>query len=125
MEPNDGMSIQSEPAREIIRATPELTLATAGRLRTALLDALRPGAQVSLDCSEVSRADLAGLQLLCSAHRAYRGREARFDLRQPSEKLLETARAAGYASVQSICPERRGGPCLWNVEVNNGNDFNG
>jgi len=115
MESNQGMPVEADQALEVIQAGADLTLAAAGRLQGVFLDALGTGAHVVLDCSGVARADLAGLQLLCSAHRTYRSRQARFELREPSEKLLETVRAAGYPASHSICPERRGGPCLWNV----------
>ena len=113
---NDGNSREAkelEAGDRAPRVEGELRIPEAGRLRDALLAALEPGGATVLDVSGVSDADLGGLQLLCSAHRTYRRRGARFELRGISEPLRLAARAAGFETRSMVCPHRVGDDCLW------------
>ena len=96
-----------------IHADGELSIMTAGDLRTALIEALQPGVSTVLEASGISAVDLAGLQLVCSAHRTYRTNEASFRFGGASETLRATAAAAGFESRHSSCPYRAGSDCLW------------
>lgn len=93
----------------------ELTLVTAAKLQTLLLEGLQPGAKTVLDGGRISVVDLCGLQLICSAHRSYMLKGASFELRNISLALQETARIAGYQACTSVCPFRRDGNCVWNA----------
>ena len=115
MEPNSEIQIQTEDADDyrLIRVEGDLSLATAGDLRTTLLNCFRPGARAVLDGNGIRSIDLCGLQLLCSAHRTYLLNGAAFELKAISQTVQEAAQAAGYAPSNSVCPYRRDGNCLW------------
>jgi anti-anti-sigma regulatory factor len=53
-----------------LRMPAEVTIATAAGLKTTLLDALASGLRCRLDLSAVEEFDLAGLELLLSAHKS-------------------------------------------------------
>lgn len=115
METNECMHIESEEQEgaRVVHVAGGLTLETAGRLQAVLVDALRPGAMVRLEAGEISRVDLCGLQLICSAHRTFRIKGACFELGETSEALRDAASAAGYQAIRSVCPFRKDLPCLW------------
>ena len=112
-----GMDIQVQLEEtngdRIVSVEGELSLATAGQLRTVLLDRLQPGTKTILEASRITAVDLCGLQLICSAHRGAVLNGAGFELRGMPEQLRETARVAGYDACTSICPYRRDGNCMW------------
>jgi ABC-type transporter Mla MlaB component len=68
---------------------------------------------VVLDLAGATAIDLAGLQLLCSAHRTSRGGPRTFELRAVPERLRNTACAAGFDARTLVCPYRGDGACLW------------
>ena len=97
----------------VIQVDGGLSLTTAGALREALLEGLRPGARTVLQAAGVTSVDISGLQLLCSAHGTYISHGASFQVDRPSEVLWEGVRGAGYGDQKSVCPYRRDGSCLW------------
>jgi hypothetical protein len=70
-----GAKGRSAPAG--VKLGPALTLANAGEVADALRAALAGDGKVTLDATAVGEVDLAGLQLICAAHRtaARDGRE--------------------------------------------------
>ena len=54
----------------LLKLDETLTIPHVARQRMALLQALEESKQVELDTGAVSEVDVAGLQLLCSAHRS-------------------------------------------------------
>ncbi|HEY1338224.1 MAG TPA: STAS domain-containing protein [Bryobacteraceae bacterium] len=98
---------------QVVHIEGELTLATSAGLQRTLLDHLQPGKRTVLDASGIAAVDLAGLQLICSAHRTYVLREAEFVVSPMSEALKQAARASGFEASRSVCPYRCGGQCIW------------
>ena len=105
--------LEEEGGHRVVHLQGELCLPNTGRVQRALMEGLATGQETVLDGAGVTAIDLAGLQLLCSAHRTYRRHGANFDLRSVPQGLQETARAAGYRACESICPFREDGICLW------------
>ena len=96
-----------------VRVEGELSVAGASELKNVLLEALETGEPAVADLSAVSAIDLAGLQLLCSAHRTFRGRESSFEVSERSQAVRTTAASAGFQMSSSVCPYRRDSDCLW------------
>jgi anti-anti-sigma regulatory factor len=96
----------------VLKLSGDLTIQNAARLRMVLLDALKAG-ELRLDLSAVTRADVSGLQLLCSAHMTSCSSVSKFLLAGSlSEALGEAAARAGFARLDS-CPFTASSPCLW------------
>ena len=76
-----------------------LTLANAGEAKQALLKALQGNRSVTLDASALTEVDVAGLQLLCAAHRfaAANGKKVAW-ARGERPAVATTAAAAGFGS---------------------------
>ena len=115
MQSNGDLQIRVEAAADgrTVVLQGEVSMITGGMLRMALLDCLQAGASTKLDAAGITAIDLSGLQLLCSAHRTYVSRQAKFQFGGISETVRENARAAGYDTCRSVCPYRREGNCLW------------
>jgi len=111
----DGISIQFEQREgaQHMRVDGELSLASAGRMKSALLQLAASGGPAVINLAGITRIDLPGLQLLCSAHRTFCARNANFELSESSEEVRRTASDAGYLMRSSVCPYRRGDNCLW------------
>lgn len=114
MEDGDQFRIQVMETGEgrVLRVEGPLTLSTAGRLRDALLEAWQAGKKTIFDAAGITDIDLAGLQLLCSAHRTYQRTGTGFELAAVSPQVVETARAAGFDNRTSACASRDGN-CIW------------
>lgn len=92
-----------------------LELRTADEAKKALQDALAsPARRVDVDLQGVTEADLAGLQLICSAHKAALSVQKELAIRW-SERLRRLAEAAGFLRHHG-CVER----CLWAEGGSNG-----
>lgn len=114
---DDKLEIQihaeADAAERNVHIEGELSLLTAGRLRTILLDSLQPGARTVLHADGVSAVDLSGLQLLCSAHRTYLASGAFLALDGTPATMRDAAAHAGFDARHSVCPYRCGPDCLW------------
>jgi len=109
-----GMDLATDGVERVVVLEGELRLAQAANVRRELLDALRPGQTTVADLSGVTEVDLAGLQLICSAHRTYRNRQACFRVRGMPDAMRRTAEAAGFDAHHSVCPYRAGDAgCIW------------
>ena len=86
----------------------ELTVQEAGRVRIELLDSLARADRVEIDLSSVTAADIAGLQLLCAAHKtaAARGKTVLL-LRMPAS-VEEAVAVAGFGRHEGCMAD-----CLW------------
>jgi hypothetical protein len=88
----------------------DLCITTAAAQRAALLDALGEREPIELDASAVTAVDLAGLQLLCAAHRSAAAAEKPLDF-APDGRSAELDRAAaslGFHHHAGCLPG-----CLW------------
>jgi anti-anti-sigma factor len=107
------MNMLREENRLLISLAGELTVSNAATLRTGILEALGQGEQVELDLEGVSEVDLAGLQLLCSAHRSALAQGKTLTLINAQIPALEKARqAAGFVFHRS-CKFNPAGECFW------------
>jgi anti-anti-sigma regulatory factor len=79
---------------------PELTLANAASVKSAMLEALESGEPLELDASEVTDVDVAGLQLLCALHleAAARKVDLAFGAAGCGPPITDAAKAAGLTS---------------------------
>ena len=118
MEPETELRLQVEEGQNVrtIRPEGELSITTAGALKAALIDGLRGEGRTRLDASHITGVDLAGLQLVCSAHRTYRARNAIFEFAAISDVVRAAALTAGFEATHSSCPYRRPDECLWRQE---------
>ena len=91
----------------------ELTVSTAASLRSAILEGLEAGREIVLDARGLATVDLAGLQLVCSAHRACASRNVGFELEAASDAFWATAQVAGFKTGRPGCPGLQRPPCLW------------
>jgi len=112
MHDNADLRIRTEPDGQgrIVHLEGELSLLNAGALRTVLLEGMQPGAKTVLYGAGIASIDLSGLQLMCSAHRAYAACGAVLAFGEVSGALRESARSAGYRAGESACGC---GGCLW------------
>lgn len=91
----------------------DLTIENADELRSALIKALLNADRVLLDCGASSKADLAGLQLLCSAHRTALRLKKQFQFKSPCREAVKTAaEKTGYLRTRGCSLDTQGN-CLW------------
>jgi anti-anti-sigma factor len=92
----------------------ELTIQRANELKSLLLAKLPAGNLIDLDLKRVSAIDIAGIQLLCSAHRTVKNAGGNIRIAvQPSESIVNSMRKAGFARRYSCNPNCKEA-CLWN-----------
>ena len=89
------------------------TLPYAAALKEALVAALEAGNNISVDAQEVDEFDLAGLQLLGTAHHSAVAQGKTLQLQNGQPAFYEAVRAAGFDRKKScsVCPHDA--PCLW------------
>jgi anti-anti-sigma regulatory factor len=70
-------SEQRAAGAAVVKLGASLTLGNAGEIKETLAAAVAGGGKITLDAGAVEEIDLAGLQLICAAHRAatHDGRE--------------------------------------------------
>lgn len=89
-----------------------MTISQVCMLGKALLQGLDKADQVVLDLGAVHDVDIAGLQLLCAAHRHAVAHGKELHLAGIGEQLRELARAAGFVRGE-LCSIGRDVPCFW------------
>jgi anti-anti-sigma regulatory factor len=89
-----------------------LTIAQVCRLRESLLQGFAEADQVVLDIGAVDDVDLAGLQLLCAAHRFAGAHGKELQLAGGGDRILKLVRAAGFIR-GTLCNMGRDVPCFW------------
>ncbi len=98
---------------QVVEIGPSLTIQQAEELRLQLIAAFAGGAEVRLNVADVAEADLAGLQLLCSAHRSSIQHNKSFGMASTcSEAILNVARDAGFLRHIGCAPDVNK-TCLW------------
>lgn len=112
-----GVSVVREQGVTVVGIRGAMTVERVGELRRALLEAFALGAAVRLSLSEVTRVDVSGLQLICSAHRSSLANGQEFVVTgcDPGEvgrvaKLCGMPRHLG-------CAQDRAGSCIWKKEI--------
>ena len=90
----------------------ELTVASAGAVRESLLQALAAADQVVVDVTAVAEADIAGLQLFCSACRQAAADGKALLLAGANLRIRGLAEAAGFVRT-TPCTIDRQVPCFW------------
>ena len=89
-----------------------VTVAQVGELKGVLIDAIGRAPLVEVDVSRVEQIDIAGLQLLCAAHRLADANGKRFSIIKTGEAVLHLVRSAGFAHAL-VCDQARHSACLW------------
>ncbi len=107
---------EDKMGKRIIRFTGNLTISRADEMKSILLESLEGVEHIEIDLSSVEEADLACLQLLCSAHRTSKHLGKAFGLcGGAAGSLKRTVRIAGYAR-SSGCVLDTDNQCIWNEE---------
>lgn len=84
------------PQQTVLQLAGDIGIRSAEAVRGRLLEALRPGGDVIVDCTGATDPDLTTLQLIAAARRAAEGAGHRLTLRPPvAGALLAVADAAG------------------------------
>ena len=96
-----------------IRITGEVTILTVDALQKKLLSAFEISKNVIIDISGVTELDLAGMQLLCSAHRSSYSHGMEFHVVGHNRLILEMAAASGHLRHKG-CEQDSKNTCLWN-----------
>lgn len=103
---------EQEDGTILLRLDGPMTVEHTGALRSLLLDALAAPA-VTVELGDDLTADVAGLQMLCSAHRTFTVRGKKFTLKQGTpDTFRNLVRDAGLLRHQG-CSLNPFGNCLW------------
>jgi len=91
----------------------EMTIQNAGEIRSALLEAFAGVEVLSLDMADVTEIDLAGLQLLCAAHRTSTTDKKSFSISgTENETVKSMIRDAGFDR-HTGCVHDVDKTCIW------------
>jgi anti-anti-sigma regulatory factor len=102
--------------KRIIRFTGDLTISQAEEMKSILLESFEGAEHIEIDLSSVEEADLACLQLLCSAHRTSKHLGKVFGLGDNiAGPFKQAVRRAGYAR-SSGCVLDTDNQCMWKEE---------
>ena len=89
-----------------------LTIVQVGRIRESLLQGFKDAEQLVLDLAAVAEVDLAGLQLLCSAHRFALLHDKELLVTGGNERIRSLVREAGFVR-GTLCTIGKDLPCFW------------
>lgn len=89
-----------------------LTIAQVCQLKAALLRGLEEAGQVVFDIGAVGDVDVAGLQLLCAAHRFAKQQGKELQLTGIGDRARELARTSGFAHGM-MCGGGGNETCFW------------
>ncbi len=99
-----------------LHLTGNLTISRADDMRSAISESLKDADYIEIDLSSVEEADLACLQLLCSAHRTSKHLGKSFGFSDSlADSFKHAVRSAGYAR-SGGCALDTGNECLWKEE---------
>ena len=104
--------LREEGGRTHITLRDALTIAQVAEVRGALARAVAARAHTVIDLLDLEDVDVAGLQLLCSAHRSAVEAGVPFDLTGVNAAFREAVRAAGFLHLEGCTDETRN-RCLW------------
>ena len=94
-----------------IKVNGSITVESTAELHKVLLSEIEEGAGVSLDLSNVSDVDAAGLQLICSAHKTARTSGIELTIAVATDDLWDHVERSGLVHNRG-CPKDFE-PCLW------------
>jgi anti-anti-sigma regulatory factor len=101
------------PGTRIVVISGEMAIQNAGEIRTVLLEAFSQGEGVCLELGKVTGVDLAGLQLLCAAHRTSMTDKKHFSISGiDTEAIRSVIRDAGFPR-HTGCAEDVNKTCIW------------
>lgn len=106
---------QSDRNVGVLTLDGELTQEHTEELRSALIKALINANRVVLNCGATTRADLAGLQLFCSAHKTALRLNKRIVFANGHSAVKSAAGKAGYSRCQGCALDTQTS-CLWMEE---------
>ena len=107
---------EDKTGARIVRFTGDLTISRMDEMKTSLLASLKEAERVEIDLSSVEEADLACLQVLCSAHRTSKRLGRFFGLGDNASGAFKQAvRSAGYAR-SGGCMFDTADQCIWKEE---------
>ncbi len=110
-----------EDTREgaVLKLYGELTVENAGVLKDLLTASHGGRDRFSLDLTGITAADIAGLQVLCAAHRAWRHEMRKVEVTGIAAAVDMAADDAGYHREEGCFPEERS-DCIWIKGGNHG-----
>lgn len=91
----------------------EQTIQQIGALKNEITQALQEHDQLALNVTDVSRADLTFLQLLCSAHRTATMMKKRLSVVNLSQGIEMAVADAGFVRDDMGCGQECADSCLW------------
>lgn len=107
------MKVTTTQGKACIALDGELTVARAADLKNVLAGSINSADSVEIDLGNVSKIDLACLQLLCSAHRTAAGKGKTLTIKDQSlPSYLEARKNAGFMYSKQ-CRYVSTDDCLW------------
>jgi anti-anti-sigma factor len=95
----------------IITVSGELTVENSGELRERLASEFKEAKRLVLDCRDVSDVDVAGIQILCAAHKTADKKGKSIILEGMSNTLNEFIASSGFTHIKGCSKEHA--TCLW------------
>jgi anti-anti-sigma regulatory factor len=107
------MNQADAPGTKIVVVSGGMTIQNAREVRNALMEAFSDGEGVCLEMGKVTEVDLAGLQLLCAAHRTSMTDKKHFSVSGiDNEAIKSVIRDAGFPR-HTGCAEDIDKTCIW------------
>lgn len=104
---------EGTPTALVVSVGGAVTVQSVGELKESLLQALAGAEQLCLDLSGVTEIDLAGLQLLCAAHRSSLQHNKRFCISTGENDIIGTAGMEAGFQRHVGCSLDKDKTCLW------------
>ena len=106
--------IQKEvPGTIVLAVNGEMTIRNAVEIRNALLKAFSAGESLILEMDKVTAVDLAGLQLLCAAHRSSMTDKKHFRISGINNEAIKSEIMDAGFPRHSGCVEDIDKTCVW------------
>lgn len=107
------MPAPGDPGAIVMTIAGPMTVQYAGELRDHLLELFMKAKNVTIDLSGVTDIDVAGLQLLCSAHRTSDYAKTRFAVAGGQGAVIRDAAEAAGLLRDTGCSEDECNTCIW------------
>jgi anti-anti-sigma regulatory factor len=109
----EQMNTADAPGTRIVVVSGEMTIQNSGDLRNALLEAFSAGEGVCLEMGKVTEVDLAGLQLLCAAHRTSITDQKHFSISGIDNEAIQSVILDAGFPRRTGCSKDIGKTCVW------------